>query len=105
MGIEFIIKSDHQSLKHLFSQPLIFDRHIKWVAFIQSFQSILQYHLGKKNVVADALSHKPQLYHLSTVQSVSFTSKLDTYAQGEMRFSSILGCKCHNLIHIHFLIT
>ena len=65
----------------MFSQPLISDRHIKWAAFIQSFQPILQYHPGKENVVVDALSPKPQINHLSIVQSVSFASMPDTYAQ------------------------
>ena len=37
MGYEFIIKTDQHCIKHLLSQPLILDRHIKWAAFIQSF--------------------------------------------------------------------
>ena len=56
MGSEVIIKTDQQSIMHLLSQPLISDRHIKWAAFIQSFQPVIQYQPGKGNVVADALS-------------------------------------------------
>ena len=38
MGSEFIIKTDQQSInKHVLSQPLISDRHIKWATLIQSF--------------------------------------------------------------------
>lgn len=36
-GSEFVIKIDQQSIKHLFSQPLISDHHIKWATFIRSF--------------------------------------------------------------------
>ncbi|KAK1602088.1 hypothetical protein QYE76_017131 [Lolium multiflorum] len=55
---EFIIHSDHESLKYLKSQQTLNKRHAKWVEFIESFPYVIKYKRGKDNVVADALSRK-----------------------------------------------
>ncbi|KAK1601972.1 hypothetical protein QYE76_027077 [Lolium multiflorum] len=55
---EFIIHSDHESLKYLKSQHTLNKRHAKWVEFIESFPYVIKYKKGKDNVVADALSRK-----------------------------------------------
>ncbi|KAK1602191.1 hypothetical protein QYE76_018175 [Lolium multiflorum] len=55
---EFIIHSDHESLKYLKSQQTLNKRHAKWVEFIESFPYVIKYKKGKDNVVADALSRK-----------------------------------------------
>ncbi|KAK1579643.1 hypothetical protein QYE76_016621 [Lolium multiflorum] len=55
---EFVIHSDHESLKYLKSQHNLNKRHAKWVEFIESFPYVIKYKKGKENVVADALSRK-----------------------------------------------
>jgi hypothetical protein len=55
---EFVIHSDHESLKYLKGQSNLNKRHAKWVEFIESLPNIIKYKKGKENVVADALSHK-----------------------------------------------
>src|SRR6266542_1094165 len=55
---EFIIHSDHESLKHIRSQSNLNRRHAKWVEFIESFSYIIKYKKGKDNVIADALSRR-----------------------------------------------
>jgi hypothetical protein len=52
---EFVIHSDHESLKFLKSQVNLNKRHAKWVEFIESFPYVIKYKKGKENVVADAL--------------------------------------------------
>src|SRR3954471_2062191 len=55
---EFIIHSDHESLKYLKGQANLSKRHAKWVEFMESFPYIVKYKKGKEYVVADALSRK-----------------------------------------------
>ncbi|KAK1595679.1 hypothetical protein QYE76_007996, partial [Lolium multiflorum] len=58
---EFVIHSDHESLKYLKIQHNLNKRHAKWVEFIESFPYVIKYKKGKENVVADALSRKNTL--------------------------------------------
>ena len=58
---EFVIHSDHESLKHLKGQLKLNRRHAKWCEFIESFPYIVKYKKGKDNVVADALSRRHAL--------------------------------------------
>jgi hypothetical protein len=58
---EFVIHSDHESLKHLKGHLKLNRRHAKWCEFIESFPYIVKYKKGKDNVVADALSRRHAL--------------------------------------------
>jgi hypothetical protein len=55
---EFVIHSDHESLKHIRSQTNLNRRHAKWVEFIESFPYVIKHKKGKDNVIADALSRR-----------------------------------------------
>ena len=55
---EFIIHSDHESLKYLKGQAHLNKHHAKWVEFIEYFPYVVKYKKGKDNVVADALSRQ-----------------------------------------------
>ena len=52
---EFVIHTDHESLKHLKGHQKLNMRHARWVEFIEKFLYVINYKQGKKNVVADAL--------------------------------------------------
>ncbi|XP_071923180.1 uncharacterized protein [Coffea arabica] len=58
MPKEFVIHTDHESIKFLKGQGKLHKRHAKWIAFIDSFPYIIKYKKGKDNVVADALSRR-----------------------------------------------
>jgi hypothetical protein len=53
---EFVIHSDHESLKHLRSQINLNCRHAKYVKFIEYFPYVIKHKKGKYNVITDALS-------------------------------------------------
>jgi hypothetical protein len=53
---EFVIHSDHESLKHIRGQAKLNKRHAKWVEFIETFSYITKHKKWKENVIADALS-------------------------------------------------
>ncbi|XP_022973897.1 uncharacterized protein LOC111472489, partial [Cucurbita maxima] len=55
---EFIIHTDHESLKHLRVQNKLNRRHAKWLEFIETFPYVIKYKQGKENIVADALSRR-----------------------------------------------
>jgi hypothetical protein len=55
---EFVIHSDHESLKHIRSQGKLNRRHVKWVEFIESFSYVTKHKKGKENIIVDALSRR-----------------------------------------------
>ena len=57
-GEELEVYSDHKSLKYIFTQRDLNMRQRRWMDFLEDYDFTLHYHLGKENVVADALSRK-----------------------------------------------
>ncbi|XP_042992210.1 uncharacterized protein LOC122318677, partial [Carya illinoinensis] len=57
---EFVIHTDHESLKHLKGQGKLNKRHARWMEYIETFPYVICYKQGKENIVADALSRR---YH------------------------------------------
>ena len=49
---------DHKSLKYLLKQKDLNLRQRRWFELFKDYNCIIDYHLGKANVVADALSRK-----------------------------------------------
>lgn len=56
MPKEFVIHTDHESLKHFKSQHKLNKRHAHWSEFLEPFPYVIRYKKGKENVVADALA-------------------------------------------------
>ena len=52
------IFTDHKSLKYLFSQKELHMIQKRWIELLKDYDCIIQYHPGKENVVAHALSRK-----------------------------------------------
>jgi hypothetical protein len=58
MGTHCNIYTDHKSLKYIFTQADLNMRQRIWLELIKDYDLEVQYHMGKVNVVADALSRK-----------------------------------------------
>ena len=59
-GEKFEVFLDHKSLKYIFTQRDLNMRQRRGMEYLEDYDFTLQYHPGKENVVADALSRKSQ---------------------------------------------
>ncbi|XP_071918798.1 uncharacterized protein [Coffea arabica] len=77
---EFVLHTDHESLKHIKSQDKLSKRHARWITFIDSFTFVIKYKTGKTNVVADALSRRYALITTLDAKLLGFEFLKDLYA-------------------------
>ncbi|OMO57573.1 Integrase, catalytic core [Corchorus capsularis] len=77
---EFLIHTDHESLKYLKGQQKLNKRHAKWIEFIESFPYVVQYKQGKENVVADTLSRRYVLLSMVDSKFLGFEFIKELYA-------------------------
>ena len=77
---EFIIHSDHESLKFLKTQGKLNKRHAKWLEFIDAFPYVIKYKQGKENLVVDALSRRYTLLTSMHTKLLGFKLLKDLYA-------------------------
>ncbi|KAI5436408.1 hypothetical protein KIW84_022768 [Lathyrus oleraceus] len=94
-GSRFEVFSDHKSLKYLFDQKALNMRQRRWLEFLKDYDFGLNYHPGKANVVADALSRK------SLHMSMLMVRELDLIEQ--FRDLSLVCESTHNSVKLGML--
>ena len=69
LGVKFKIRMDHESLKYLFTQPLLNNRQRGWMNLLSEYDFEIKYIEGKENKVADALSRRPFANAITLIRS------------------------------------
>nr|GEV99636.1 putative reverse transcriptase domain-containing protein [Tanacetum cinerariifolium] len=75
-GTKCTVFTDHKSLQHILNQKELNMRQHHWLEFLSDYDYEICYHLGKANVVADALSRIDQIKTLR-VRALVMTIGLD----------------------------
>ncbi|GJR19277.1 putative reverse transcriptase domain-containing protein [Tanacetum coccineum] len=60
-GTKCVVFTDHKSLQHILDQKELNMRQHRWLELLSDYDYEIRYHLGKANVVADALSRKERI--------------------------------------------
>ncbi|GKE49185.1 putative reverse transcriptase domain-containing protein, partial [Tanacetum coccineum] len=60
-GTKSVIHTDHKSLQHIFNKKELNMRQRHWIELFSDYDYEIRYHLGKANIVADALSKKERI--------------------------------------------
>uniref|UniRef100_A0A2N9IK70 CCHC-type domain-containing protein n=1 Tax=Fagus sylvatica TaxID=28930 RepID=A0A2N9IK70_FAGSY len=77
---EFVIHTDHESLKHLKGQGKLNQRHARWLEYIETFPYVIYYKQDKENIVTDALSRRYVLLTSMNAKMLGFEYVKDMYA-------------------------
>ncbi|KAG3049466.1 hypothetical protein PC122_g23554 [Phytophthora cactorum] len=82
----FVIYTDHASLRTATQSPHLSQRMARWLSFFAEYNFEVKYKLGRLNVVADALSRRPdyELAHVTTVTSSVFDLIRAAYAHDDI---------------------
>ncbi|XP_060202567.1 uncharacterized protein LOC132630990 [Lycium barbarum] len=57
-GVHCKVYTDHRRLQHVFTQRDLNSRQWRWMELLKDYDITILYHLGKENVLADALGRK-----------------------------------------------
>ena len=68
LGRQFEMKSDHKSLEYIFTQKDLNACQRRWSELLSEYDFKISYIKGKENKVADALSRRPHISAISTIQ-------------------------------------
>jgi len=69
---EFVVLSDHESLKFLNGQGKLNKRHARWVELLEQFPYVIKHKQEKANIVVDALLGRHFLFSMLETKFLNF---------------------------------
>ncbi|POM78651.1 Pol protein [Phytophthora palmivora] len=87
----FVIYTDHASLRTVTNSPHLLQRMARWLSFFAEYNFRVEYKPGKLNVLADALSRRPdyELAHVSRV-TTDLYDRLRFAYQGDENYTPLV---------------
>jgi len=89
-GNDVTIYTDHKSLQYFISQKSLSPKQSRWIEFLSAFYCNIEYKEGKYNVVADALSRRPDHQSNSTDERHNTDSHSTEIIRNAIRINSII---------------
>ena len=80
LGVKFELSSDNESLKYIFTQPLLNNCQKRWIQLLSEYDFEIKHVVGKENKVADALSCNLVCRAMSIVHA-SFNNEIKAQVQ------------------------
>ncbi|GKB20607.1 putative reverse transcriptase domain-containing protein, partial [Tanacetum coccineum] len=105
-GTKCVMFTDHKSLQHNLDQKELNMRQRRWLELLSDYSYEICYHLGKANVVADALSRKERIKPLR-VRALVLTidlnlPKLEQHADGTLCLNGRSWIPCRDLKKLYW---
>jgi hypothetical protein len=81
-SLPFVVYTDHASLRTATQSPHLSPRMARWLSFFSEYNFTVEYKPGRLNVLADALSRRPdyEINHLTSLTSDVYDLIRDAYA-------------------------
>ncbi|MCO5579927.1 hypothetical protein L7F22_033794 [Adiantum nelumboides] len=79
LGADFVIRTDHQSLRYFLTQRKISEKQIRWANFLSMFHFQILHTSGTKNAVADALFRRPKINAITTIYHEELETLYEKY--------------------------
>nr|GEY84515.1 retrotransposon protein, putative, Ty3-gypsy subclass [Tanacetum cinerariifolium] len=93
-GTKCVVFTDHKSLQHILDQKELNMRERRWLELLSDYDCEICYHLGKANVVSDALSRKDRIKPLRAWALAPFEGVTRYYDMMRFRRLETFAARC-----------
>ena len=100
---EFIIHTDHETLKYIKGQTKLNKRHAKLSEFIEYFPYVIKYNKGKENIMPDALSGICMLVTQLELDVIGFEHIKELYEHDPTFVTPYAKCLSHNFWERYYI--